>query len=108
MHQPLPGDNGEHVWKDALYTDAKQPEEWNKEMPEDDDQAYVPPTALLAHNVPESFLRHVRIPDNEILRESYVRVEYGKCEHQGADEIILVLVQHFGEHSLPIEDSGDD
>ena len=37
-----------------------------------------------------------------------VSVKHRECEKERPNEIVLVLVEHFGEHTLPVEDHGDD
>ena len=77
-------------------------------MPEDNDQSHGPPRASFAHHVPERLLRHIPVPDNEVLRESHIRIKHGESKQHRTDEIILVFVQHIGQHALPIQNHRDD
>src|SRR5947207_8366086 len=100
VHQPCPHPNRRHVTKLALHIDAEQSEERQEEMAKDDDHSDPKPRPSFANDIPERLLRDITVPDDEVLREMDVSVEHGKREHQRADEIKLVLMQHFRQHAL--------
>src|SRR5262249_6201371 len=108
MHDPGPNADRDHVREDVFDIDPQQREEGQKEMAEDNHQPDIPPGAVLAHNVPERFLRHVAVPDDEILGEGHVGVKDREGEKQGTDEIILMLVQDVTEHTLAVENHRND
>src|SRR5439155_8991340 len=108
MHKPGPNADRQHEREDMLHINPKQREKWNEEMAEDNDQADVPPRALFTHDVPKRFLRHVAVPDDEVLGESDVGIEHRESEQARAEKIILMLVKDIGEHALAIENHGDD
>src|SRR5207302_9958259 len=108
MHEPAPGAERQHEPEIRFNIDAQQRQEGHEEMAENDDQADIPPGAALAENVPERFLGNVAVPNDEILRESDVSIKHREGEQNGADEIILVLVEDLGEDALAIEHRGYD
>ncbi len=48
-------------------------------------------------------VRHVRVPDDEVLREFRVGLKQREREEQHADEIKLVVVQHAVEDALTLQ-----
>ena len=67
-----------------------------------------PPRAVFADEIPEGFLRHVGVPDDEILRELGVGGKHGEGKEQHADEIKIILLQHARQDALPLQNGGDD
>ena len=68
-------------------------------MAEDHHHADPPPTALLAQAIPEGFLRHVGVPDDEVLREGHVGVEDRESQQQRPDVIEVRREQHVLERT---------
>ena len=108
MHEPSPDTDGRHVWKNTLHIDPQQAEEGNEEVTKDDNDANPEPSTFLPHDVPERLFGHVAIPNDKILRKVNVGVKYRECEQQRTQEIILMFVKNFGQHSLAIENHRND
>ena len=108
MHQPRPNAERKHEGEDVLHIDTQQRQEREEEMAENNDQADIEPSPFFADDIPESFLRHIPVPNDEVLREMDVGIKDREGEHQGAEKIVLMFVQHVGEHTLAVEDHGDD
>src|ERR1017187_7812392 len=76
-----------------LESVGKGEEEREEEVPEDEDQAPVPPVAVLPDVVPDRLLGDGRVPEEEVLVERDVRPEHGEGQHQLADRPEVVGLQ---------------
>src|SRR5882724_7427126 len=88
MHQPGPDANGGHVGEDALHIDPQQTQERNEKVTEDNNDTDPKPGALLANHIPESFFRHIAVPNDEVLGEMDVSVKHRECEKERPNEIV--------------------
>ena len=68
----------------------------------------VPPGTVFADEIPEGFLGHVGVPDDEVLRELDVGGKQREGEEQHAEEIKLIVLQHAGQDALPLQNHRDD
>ena len=80
MHQPGPCAKRDHIGEDAFDINPQQAEKRKEEVSKYDDQTDIPPGPFFAQDIPERFLWHVAIPNNEVLRESDVGPEDGERE----------------------------
>src|SRR5690349_18928471 len=77
-HQQDPSHQGRHKTEFQFDIDSQQQEKWQKEMAEDNHETHQPPKTRFTQDIMKGFLRHVGVPDDEVLREVDVRVEHRK------------------------------
>src|SRR2546423_5709865 len=104
MHQPGPDHQGNHDREAQLEIDAEERQKWEKEMAENNQHSEIPPRSCFALGVPKRFLRHVRIPDDEVLRKMDVSVENRESKPKHADVEELPLACHLRQRPRPFED----
>ena len=81
LHQPGPNPDWDHE-PGEFYIDPQKGQKRNKEMPEDDDHSNGPPRTAFANFIPKRLLRHVGIPDDEILRKMDISVEHSESQKE--------------------------
>src|SRR5437773_784422 len=69
MHQPGPRSQRKHDRQTQFGINAEERQERKKEMPENNQQSILVPRPLFALHIPSGFLRHVGVPDDEVLRK---------------------------------------
>src|SRR4051812_42530491 len=107
MHAPGPNTEGNHDFKDGLHINSEQREKRNKEVSKNDYDSHPKPGAPLTHNIPEGFLRHVRIPNDEVLSKMNVSVKNGESKNKRTKKVILMVVEHVRQDTLAVKNHRD-